>query len=398
MAKINGTLKEKWQLLPAEKRQKLLKYGLGSVFLVLIVLSYYGSGEAAKRAKPIVQVIKKKLNLGSDLLKDDIQATVKSDLQDQNTVLSEQGQRLGHIEEMLPALQAELSRLQAEKESATKMANVASTADSNADTRYPPPPNYTPPPGYQNLPDTVDSTPEITEEIIGGVGHSAGEPQKKITDKKKQKGFYLAPGFMTAQLLHGIEAYTSEGAMANPEPILIRVEAPAVLPNDIRAELTGCFVLANAHGSLARERVEAQVVNLTCLSPDGSAVIDQEILGYVVDADGKKGLAANIVTKSGQHIGRSFIAGIAGGFGEGISNGGVQNSITGAGQVQTFDSSKLSQSALGQGLKDATTDIKKLFLELARQTMPVAEVGAAKKCTVVLQKGIELLIRQRDVF
>jgi conjugal transfer pilus assembly protein TraB len=400
----------KWEALPSTTRQRGVKFGVGLGVLLVVWLSYYGTGEAQKRNTTVAQLVKRKLNLGGDLLKDDIQEKVKNDLKQQNDLIGEQNQRVSHIEEVLPAIQEELSRLKRE-ESEQGTATIASTSEKSArnvvagDVSYPPSPNYQPPPGYEQLPNAVATVPEIQEEIIGGVGHSIGQVHKVKPAVKKRKGFYLAPGFMDAQLLHGIEAYTSEGAMANPEPLLIRVQAPAVLPNAIRAQLTGCFVmanvhgsLANVHGSLAKERVEGQVVNLTCLSPDGTAVIDQEVLGYVVDNDGQKGLAATIVSKMGQHVSRSFIAGLAGGFGEGISASGLQNNITGAGQVQTFEPGKVGRSALGQGLSSASQDIKKLFLELARQTLPVAEVEAARRCSVVLQKGVELIIRERDVW
>ncbi len=403
MSALKQSLQQKWQDLTSTQRQKMVKFAVGGAVLSLVILSYYLSGEAEKRSTSEVEVVKKKLNLGGDLFKDDIQQKVKTDLKEQNTLIDEQSKRVAILEQVLPAIQQELSRLKADDSAVSASNGQAEQQAEQQGNSYPPSPNYPPstyhpPPGYQNLPNEINSVPAPPEEIIGGVGHSIGETHKQVNETKKQKGFYLAPGFMQAQLLHGIEAYTSAGAMSDPEPLLIRVQAPAVLPNDIRAQLTGCFVIANMHGSLAKERVEGQVVNLTCLSPDGSAVIDQEVLGYVVDNDGQKGLDAKIVSKMGQHISRSFVAGLAGGFGEGVSNSGLQNSITGAGQVQTFDAGKVGQSALGQGLKDASTDIKKLFLELARQTMPVAEVEAARNCSVVLQKGVELMIRQRDIF
>ncbi|MFT5162083.1 MAG: conjugal transfer pilus assembly protein TraB, partial [Alteromonadaceae bacterium] len=264
MNKIKQAITQGWQNSRSATRQKLVKFGAGGGVLLLILLSYYGSGEAQRRGTEVVATVKRSLNLGGDLLKDDIQEKVKSDLKQQNDLIGEQNQRVSVLEEVLPAIQKELSRL---KNTKNDPAPIEMTAASEHPRGYPSAPNYQPPPGYQPLPQPVVTQPPIKEEIIGGVGHSVGKEQQEKPQVKKQKSFYLAPGFMEAQLLHGIEAYTSEGAMANPEPLLIRVQAPAVLPNDIRAQLTGCFVIANMHGSLAKERVEGQVVNLTCLSP-----------------------------------------------------------------------------------------------------------------------------------
>lgn len=410
--KEKSTIKEQWDKLSSETKQKAIMLAAVAGLLLIIMSSYYGSGESQRRAEQNIVLEKKKLNLGKDLLEDDIQEKVNSSIKEQNTLINEQSKRMSSLEEMLPDIHKELARMSSEidqgngdginaslvgaAEHLTLTSTSTSVPTSATATSYP---QYKPPQGYQlSHHEPLQGLPEVKMEVVGGVGHSQGEPLKKKNNKKKQKSFYLAPGFMEAQILHGIEAYTSEGANANPEPLLIRVQAPAVLPNNIKAQLAGCFVMANVYGSLAKERIEAQVVNLSCLSPDGSAVIDQEVLGYIVDADGKKGLTANIVTKMGQHVARSFLAGFAGGIGEGVSLGGTQTNITGSGQIQSFDASKIGQTAMGQGIRNATDDIKKLFIELTKQTMPVAEIGAAKKCTVVIQKGVELIIRDRNLF
>ncbi|MBQ4839839.1 TraB/VirB10 family protein [Pseudoalteromonas luteoviolacea] len=387
-------MRKKWDELDSTTKQKCTTGCVVIVVLLLSTVLYYGSGEAEERGKEKTVLLEEDLNLGKDLLKDDIQEKVKTDLEQQNGLIGQQNGRLERLEEVLPAIQEELARLKTSNlEPEHSIESVQQQGSAYQDVQVTEQTSYPSVPGYNGT-NFDNQLPEEKAEIIGGVGHNAGEPQEQADDEKKENGFYLAPGFMEAQLLHGIEAYTSEGAMANPEPLMIRVQAPAVLPNNIKAQLAGCFVMANAHGSLGKERVESQVVNLSCLSPDGTAVIDQEVLGYVVGSDGKKGLPANIVTKMGQHVTRSFVAGMFGGAGEAISLSSLENNITGAGQVQTFDSDKIGQSALGRGLKDATQDLKKLFIELARQTMPVAEVGAAAKCTVVLQKGVHLKIRQ----
>jgi conjugal transfer pilus assembly protein TraB len=37
--------------------------------------------------------------------------------------------------------------------------------------------------------------------------------------------------------------------------MMIRVQAPAVLPNEVKANLKGCFVIAEGYGNLATHRV-----------------------------------------------------------------------------------------------------------------------------------------------
>ncbi len=110
---------------------------------------------------------------------------------------------------------------------------------------------------------------------------------------------------MRARLLTGIDALASRDATSNPEPIIARVQAPAVLPNDVKANLSGCFVVGNATGSLAKERVEIQLVSLSCVDFDEHSVVDQAVKGFFVDTDGKKGLSGKVVTRAGAALART---------------------------------------------------------------------------------------------
>ena len=67
---------------------------------------------------------------------------------------------------------------------------------------------------------------------------------------------YLPPSFMEAILLSGLDAPTSSDAKGNPVPALLKVKTPAFLPNSVRADLKGCYVIADGRGNLATERAE----------------------------------------------------------------------------------------------------------------------------------------------
>lgn len=393
-----NAIKQWWEDQPSEKRQKTLWIGAMAVVLLIVFLTYYSSGEADRRSEPVKVEVKRQLNLGKDLLEDDITETVKTDLQQQNMLISDLVERQSKSEEFTSFAKGELERLKTENAALRESGSTSSIPPPESSQSFPTPPSYNAPEGFQGYEPPQEQV-QIAAEVIGGVGHSSGEPfVEKKSESTGETTYYLSPGFMKAKTLHGIEALTTEGALANPEPIMIMVQAPAVLPNDIKAQLKGCFVMGNATGSLAKERIQVQIVNLSCISPDGTAVIDQEVLGYVVDADGKKDLQANIVTKMGQHVWRGFLAGAAGGLGEGFSNSGNQTQVTAGGLVQSFDPDELLASSLGSGLKGATDDVKKIFIDLAKQTAPVAESGGAKQIDVVIQQGVELVIRKRTGF
>lgn len=244
--------------------------------------------------------------------------------------------------------------------------------------------------------------PSLPETEIGDitiVSHSgSGKPAKAEADDKKKDtatgSVYLPPSFMEATLLSGLDAPTTSEAKGNPVPVLLRVKTPAVLPNSVKANLKGCFVIADGKGNLATERAELLLVSLSCLDRKGQAVVDQKIKGFVVDEDGKIGLRGRVVAKMGSMIARSMLAGFFGGVGDAIKASATTMSVSPLGTTQTVDPKDIAMSGVGSGLSSGFKEIQKFYMELARQTMPVIEVGATKPVTLVISEGINLEIKK----
>ena len=233
--------------------------------------------------------------------------------------------------------------------------------------------------------------------VLGAIG--AMPPGAIDLTEKKTNGettVYLAPSLMNAILLTGVDTLASQGGTSNPEPIIARVQAPAVLPNSVRANLQGCFVIGSASGSLAKERVEIQAVSLSCVDYDRRAVIDEKIKGYFADVDGKKGLSGKVVTRAGALLGRAFLSGVMEGFGEAVEATAGTRAVSPLGEVRSFDAGEAATAGLGGGLSTASERLSDYYLQLAEQASPVIEVGAAKRAVLVLQEGVDLRIR-RDV-
>ena len=211
--------------------------------------------------------------------------------------------------------------------------------------------------------------------------------------KKKTRTIYLPPGFMKARLLTGIDALASRNATSNPEPLIARVQAPAVLPNDVKANLSGCFVIGNATGSLAKERVEVQLVSLSCVDFDERSVVDQPIKGFFVDTDGKKGLSGRVVTRAGASLARAFIAGTISGISQTVENTVGEVSTSALGSVRSLDAGDAAKAGIAGGLSKSSDKLTDFYLDLARQAGPIVEVGAAKDVVVVIQEGVTLEIK-----
>jgi conjugal transfer pilus assembly protein TraB len=252
-----------------------------------------------------------------------------------------------------------------------------------------------------------DAAPQLT--FVGDIGASAARPQPTAgagagtgaaaaaeDAKKKHPRFFLPTSFMAAKLLTGLKAKTVDSAKEDPEPILLRIQAPAVLPNEVRAQLEGCFVVAHGFGSLASERVEARLVSLSCLDYEGRSVIEQDITGVVVDKDGVKGLAGRPVTKMGANLARLFVAGLVQGAGQAFQQSATTTSVSALGQTQTLDTDRLAAAGAGRGVATAANELTKVYAELVRQSAPVIEVGPTKEVSVFVTQGVWLEVKEYE--
>ncbi len=229
---------------------------------------------------------------------------------------------------------------------------------------------------------------------IAGNGTAQGQSVKK---KNSNSEVYLPPSFMQANLLSGLDAPTMEGANSNPVPVLLRVGAPAVLPNAVKANLKGCFIIAEGTGNLASERVMLRLVSISCIAKNGDAVIDQQIKGFVVDSDGKIGLRGRVVSKMGAVLARAAFAGFLTGFGNAISASSYTNYSSSLGTTSTLNGGDVARAAIGGGASEAAKKLADFYMKLANQTLPVIEIGATRNVTAVVSKGETLQIKNMCV-
>jgi conjugal transfer pilus assembly protein TraB len=234
--------------------------------------------------------------------------------------------------------------------------------------------------------------------IIGEIAVVSNPKAEEILADPKKKGrtVYLPPSFMEASLLTGFDASTSGTGNNNPEPMLLRIQTPAVLPNDIKGDVEGCFVVAEAIGRLDKERADVRLTSLSCLSKNGQAVIDESVKGFVTDSDSKVGLSGRVVSRMGAATARAAVAGIFGGAGDWLKAASTTTSTSALGSTQTVDAGDVVPYALGGGLAEGADTLRDFYLDLARQTTPVIEVGATKEITVVISEGKDLQIREID--
>jgi conjugal transfer pilus assembly protein TraB len=390
--------KARWAAMNSNQKLRAKQWGVGAACLLLGYGLYAASSsDAPAPAAPAAS----KLDMGAGLRGDSLEVKLRGDLQkvlDGQAIL---GDRVTAIEEGRAPTDSHAGAM-ASQDGVLEGGPLPPALPGSVPD-YPPSPSGIGTDGGDGLPAPPPAAPPApppppVERQVGAIGAATTLAPKDAAggnadSKKKNRTIYLPPGFMKARLLTGVDALASRDATSNPEPVIARVQAPAVLPNDVKANLAGCFVIGNATGSLAKERVEVQLVTLSCVDFDERSVVDQPVKGFFVDTDGKKGLSGKVVTRAGAALARSFIAGTISGIAQTVENSFGDTSTSALGTVRTLDAGDAAKSGIAGGLSKSSDKLTDFYLDLARQAGPIVEVGAAKEVVVVIQEGVTLEIK-----
>ena len=381
------SLKERFHnLSPGQK--KTVVWLLICILILFFVISGYNSSRSDRVDGLFGQHKTREIQIEPDLI--------------QKTLLHEQRRELAALRDEIEKIKKEPAKTGGEASPAGKEEKddfpEIPTPDQVALKVVPPPP----PPITQSA-GTLPPAKAGQEgpQLIGNIAVVSNKTEPVADNdgqdpKKKGRTVYLPPSFMEASLLTGFDASTSGNGRNNPEPLLLRIQTPAVLPNDIKANLRGCFVIAEAVGRLDKERADVRLVSLSCLSNEGKAVIDTPLKGFVTDSDSKVGLSGRVVSRMGAATARTIVAGFFGGLGDMLKTTATTQSVSALGTTTTVDSSQVGKYALGGGLAEGSQSLRDFYLDLAKQATPVIEVGATKKITVIISEGKELEIRELD--
>ena len=379
------SLKERFNNLDP-KQKKIVIWPLVGATLLAVTLT--GHNLRSDRAKNFFSTIKKtrEIQLEPDLI--------------QKTMLREQRRQLEQLAEKLNKLEDQQNKaslpLQTQTEKRTNFPEIPTAEEMVSKPISPPMPAEDQWPKPMVNRGQVSSLPPKEKQIIGEISVLSNPAMSMEPEDPKKKGrtVYLPPSFMEAKLLTGFDASTSGNGSSNPEPLLLRIQTPAVLPNDIKANLKGCFVIAEAVGRLDKERADVRLVSLSCLSNEGKAIIDTQIKGFVTDSDSKVGLSGRVVSRMGAATARTIVAGFFGGMGDMLKATATTQSVSPLGTTTSVDSAQIAKYSLGGGLSEGARSLHDFYLSLAKQATPVIEVGASKKITVIISEGKELEIRE----
>ncbi len=190
-------------------------------------------------------------------------------------------------------------------------------------------------------------------------------------------------------MLGGLDAPTGGQSQRNPQPVLLRLEDNAVLPNRFRYAVKECVVVGAAYGDISSERAYIRTETLSCLTHQGEAV-ETPLHGYVAGEDGKAGMRGRLVSKQGQILANALLAGVISGIGHGFRDQATVTTVSPLGAVQTPKNNQTFETGVAGGVGRALDRLAQYYITLADKVFPVIEVDAGRVVDLVVTKGVAI--------
>ena len=334
---------------------------------------------------------------------------------EEQTKASKTDEKLAAIEGQLKIFQQELSRV--EREGAKSNKEAESDGETTDDAGSSNTPSPIPPREPSVVPKATSSSSEVTNVFQNLPPPPPEDPKSRSNEKKEEPKIRVITGddgekkaeepkeisitlpagsILSGVLVTGMDAPTGKQAQRDPFPSLLRIKDEAILPNRFRADFRECHLIAGGWGDLSSERAYMRAERMTCVRNDGS-VLEAPIEAYATGEDGKAGIRGRLVSKQGQLLARSLMAGFMQGVAEAFNVKQVPtinvNRGTGDGEViapvyeQALDKNAL-QAAGFNGAGTALERIADFYLDMAENIFPVIEVDAMREVNFIVNKGM----------
>ena len=238
------------------------------------------------------------------------------------------------------------------------VAEVAARGDDMAVTPPPPPP------------------PRLRILRPGGPGEAtAAAPAAAVAVREAGESWvHLPAGSLVAgEIVTGAFATKVRG---DGLPVLARLEAAYVGPNETEIPLAGCLVIGKATADVQSVRARVEAVTLSCVLEDGTP-FDRRVRGYFTGDDGTLGVPGRWVMRSGAWAGNLLAA-------LGVAAGGMY------GSVKINEALQGADVVLGDRTLETTEKIEDFFLERAEEILPVVWVETRTPVYVVMMEGVTI--------
>lgn len=217
-------------------------------------------------------------------------------------------------------------------------------------------------------------------------------PEETESEKDIPSQFLPASSILSGSLITGIDAPTSTTSRDNPHPALLEISKEAILPNRFRADFKACFMIIGGYGDMSSERAYLRSETISCVNNDGRSV-EQPIEAFAVGEDGKAGVRGRLVTKNGQLLARSVMAGFLSSASDVFSSSPVPTIVTESRDTTPFQSALSSEAAEASALQGAGTAMERIadyYMTMAEQIFPILEIDAGRRIEMVVTRGSDI--------
>jgi conjugal transfer pilus assembly protein TraB len=428
--KISGNkIKTAFNQMEEEKKKKIiLLVGIGSI--IIGGLAYYINSTLENEKKQKMQQ-QEQNNVAKIPERDTLKEDWKIEAEKKIKELEEQQKQQ---QQQQPKEQQQQQTQVPEQQSPTTKVNIPPPPpqqppppppQNQAHQQPPPPPPQQPPPpppqgkntnNLQPIPkpqpqitvlndaiaiDTISTPPQDNKDNKNNKQNAQSTTTENISPEAQQDSYtppkprktvknYIPPGaFAKVVLLNGVDAPTAGQGNSNPIPVLLKIKDLSVLPNKFKQDFKECFIIGSVIGDLKSERAYIRGETLSCVKYN-KEILEKNITGYLAGEDGKAGLSGRVVTKSGQMIARSILAGFIQGVAKAFSAQAMTTSVSPLGATQTIDPNQMAKYGLAQGITSGTNELVKYYLDLAKQLFPIVEISAGRETDFVFLKGVKL--------
>ena len=223
--------------------------------------------------------------------------------------------------------------------------------------------------------------------------------EKKSEVQKTGYSIYLPAGtIISGVLLNGLDAPTGQQARKEPFPAVVRIQKDAVLPNQYTSDIRECFLIVSGFGDLSSERAYLRGETVSCIDRKKN-FIEGLLNAYAVGEDGKAGIRGRLVSKQGQIIAKSMMAGFLSGLSDVFDVNAVptiNTSTSGKVSYEHVYSAGALQGAAAKGISSSLSRISDFYIKMAEGLYPVIEIDAGRTIDLVVSKGSVLSVRGEE--
>ena len=209
---------------------------------------------------------------------------------------------------------------------------------------------------------------------------------------------YLPAGsILSGVLLNGLDAPTGAQARKEPFPAVVRIQKDAILPNQYKSDIRECFLIVSGFGDLSSERAYLRGETLSCIDSNHNFV-EGSLNSYAVGDDGKAGIRGRLVSKQGQIIAKSLMAGFLSGLAEVFDVDAVPTINTSSSGKVSYEhvySASALQGAATKGISNSLEKIADFYIKMAEGLYPVIEIDAGRSIDIVVSRGSEISLKDQ---